>query len=448
MNNYTIAVCTLLTVHPSFIFANDVNEVDRLRLEIEQLRSEYEQRLQQLERRLQEVAVSAQPDTAATANTDTSRRSFNPDISLILDGKLSSFSRDSADYALAGFQSGPEAGPGEEGFSVQHSELILSANVDDLFYGQLTAAIAEHEGETEIELEEAYVETLGLGSGLQLRAGRFYSGLGYLNQQHAHAWDFADAPLVYRALFGNQLNDDGLQLSWLAPTDLYFTIGAEALRGADFPAAGAAHDGLGARTVFAKLGGDVGISHSWQLGASHWRADVEDRSGGGHGHGGDEAEVSFTGDSRISGLDFVWKWAPQGNPTRTYAKFQAEYFLRDEDGLVTIAEDPVETTTYAGRQRGWYAQAVYQFMPRWRVGARYDWLRANNTGSDPDVLAEAGLDSGGHDPQRTALMLDYSRSEFSRIRLQYNRDESRPERDHQLYLQYIMSLGAHGAHAY
>jgi len=45
-------------------------------------------------------------------------------------------------------------------------------------------------------------------------------------------------------------------------------------------------------------------------------------------------------------------------------------------------------------------------------------------------------------------MVDFSRTEFSRLRLQYNQDDSTPETDHQVYVQYIMSLGAHGAHSF
>jgi hypothetical protein len=45
-------------------------------------------------------------------------------------------------------------------------------------------------------------------------------------------------------------------------------------------------------------------------------------------------------------------------------------------------------------------------------------------------------------------MLDYSHTEFSRFRVQYNRDESYAVADNQWYLQYIMSLGAHGAHRF
>jgi hypothetical protein len=46
-------------------------------------------------------------------------------------------------------------------------------------------------------------------------------------------------------------------------------------------------------------------------------------------------------------------------------------------------------------------------------------------------------------------MLDYSPSEFSRLRLQFARDGSRPGAvDNQIFLQYIMSLGTHAAHAF
>ncbi|MEW8550778.1 MAG: zinc-regulated TonB-dependent outer membrane receptor, partial [Candidatus Thiodiazotropha endolucinida] len=129
---------------------------------------------------------------------------FNPDISLILDGRFGAFDNES-DYELPGFMLGGEAGRGEEGFHLGHNELAISANVDDLFYGKLTAAIADHEGETEVELEEAFIETSALGNGLNIKAGRFFSSIGYLNQQHGHAWDFVDAPLIYRGLFGEQL---------------------------------------------------------------------------------------------------------------------------------------------------------------------------------------------------------------------------------------------------
>ncbi|MEW8523997.1 MAG: hypothetical protein AB2552_13185 [Candidatus Thiodiazotropha endolucinida] len=375
---------------------------------------------------------------------------FNPDISLILDGRFGAFDNES-DYELPGFMLGGEAGRGEEGFHLGHNELAISANVDDLFYGKLTAAIADHEGETEVELEEAFIETSALGNGLNIKAGRFFSSIGYLNQQHGHAWDFVDAPLIYRGLFGEQLIDDGIQVSWVAPTDIYLQLGGELLRGERFPAGGASNDGKGASTLFAKIGGDIGESHAWQLGLSHWRAEVEDRTSGGHHHEGEAEEVpTYSGDSDVTGIDFVWKWAPLGNASQRNFKLQGEYFIRDEDGDVIMddgSESP-ESTTYDGEQEGWYLQGIYQFMPRWRVGLRYDRLESDNKGSDEEVLAEAGLDNEGHKPERITLMGDYSHSEFSRLRLQYARDDSYEDSDDIVMLQFVMSLGPHGAHRF
>ncbi|MEW8042266.1 MAG: hypothetical protein AB2540_12140 [Candidatus Thiodiazotropha endolucinida] len=387
---------------------------------------------------------------AMSSSVIAEESAFNPDISLILDGRFGAFDNES-DYELPGFMLGGEAGRGEEGFHLGHNELAISANVDNLFYGKLTAAIADHEGDTEVELEEAFIETVALGNGLKIKAGRFFSAIGYLNQQHGHAWDFADAPLVYRGLFGNQLIDDGLQVSWVAPTDIYLQLGGELLRGERFPAGGASNDGKGAGTLFAKIGGDMGESHAWQLGLSHWRAEVEDRTSGGHHHEGEAEEVpTYSGDSKVTGIDFVWKWAPLGNASERNFKLQGEYFIRDEEGDVIMddgSESP-ESTTYDGDQEGWYLQGIYQFMPRWRVGLRYDRLDSDNKGSDEEVLAEAGLDNEGHKPERITLMGDYSHSEFSRLRLQYARDDSYEDADDILMFQFVMSLGPHGAHRF
>lgn len=377
----------------------------------------------------------------------------NPDISLILQAQYSDFKEDPENYELPGFMLGGEAGLDEAGFGLGHSELVISSNIDDLYFGRLTLALDEHDGETEVELEEGFIETLGLGAGITVKAGRFFSNTGYLNNQHAHMWDFIDAPLIYRGLFGNQLIDDGIQVRWLAPTDFFFQVGAEMGRGERFPASGAENDGRGTQAFFAEIGGDVGPSHSWQLGVSHWSADVLEREGGGHGHGheeeGESEVASFSGTSDINAIDFVWKWAPNGNFKQKNLKFQFEYFVREEDGDIEMhGAEEEEESTYDGEQKGWYAQLTYQFTPNWRVGLRYDSVEVDNKGSDEEVLHEAGLDSEDHDPTRTSIMIDYAHSEFSLIRLQYNRDESSETSDDQIYLQYVMSLGAHGAHQF
>jgi hypothetical protein len=386
-----------------------------------------EDKVRALESGAQKTPVSARPASS----------SFNPAISLILDGTYATYSQDPASYALPGFALAADTGPRDEGLRLGESELVMSANIDDLFYGRFTAALSPA---NELEVEEAFFETLTLGHGATLRAGRFFSGIGYLNPQHPHAWDFVDAPLVYRALLGNQVGDDGVQARWVAPTDVFLELGAEFYRGDSFPAGGAAHSGRGTQSYFVHVGGDVGVSHSWRAGISRLNAEAQNRET----VNGADTDL-FTGSSHITGVDFVWKWAANGNPKTRHVKFQAEYFQREEKGDF----DPASTGTflpYQGTQRCWYAQAVYQFMPRWRAGLRHDALKSSSVDS---ALAGTVLDNQGHQPARTSVMLDFSNSEFSRLRLQYSRDESRAQSaDNQWTLQYTMSLGAHGAHPF
>jgi hypothetical protein len=383
-----------------------------------------------ISRKMMLALVCASPTLACAAGNE-----FNPDIALVLSGTYSDFQSDPADYAIPGFPLAEETGPGEAGFSLGESELSISSNIDPDWYGLLTVALT---GDGSAEVENAFVQTSSLGSGMTVRAGRFFSGIGYLNEQHAHTWDFVDAPLAYRALLGNQLKDDGLQLRWVAPTDLFTELGAEWLRGDAFPAGGSANEGRGSWSVFLHVGGDLNESNSWRAGLSYLSAKSNERV-----TESEFGEDLFTGDSDLMVADFVWKWAPDGNSYERNLKLQAEYIQRKDDGDFTpagVAEQPLDV-----KADGWYAQAVYQFIHGWRVGLRHDRLKTDAAGI---AYRDTVLDSQGHTPSRNSLMVDYSNSEFSRLRLQFNRDESTDVADNQWMLQYQMSLGAHGAHQF
>jgi hypothetical protein len=406
------------------------------------------------------AGLSATPATLPAAGPgQISGNEFNPAVSLILDGRYSDLDYD--DLKLPGFQIGGEAELPDEGFSLGHSELSISANVDDKLYGFFTAGIEYEDGETEVELEEGYIETLGLGGGVTLRAGKFFSGIGYLNEIHLHAHDFADRPLVYNGMLGGRLADVGVQARWTAPTPLFLQFGGEVTRGDGFPG-GENPSGNEGAALFAKLGGDIGASQAWQAGVSWYDSSFDAREGGGH-HGEEAGSVLSDGEVSLYGVDVVWKWAPNGNPIQRNLKLQAEYFVRDENGLVSFEEDgTLAQADYDGDdQTGYYVQAVYQFTRGWRVGLRYDRLESDNRlsnydgnvggGGTPIDFEEFAEESGFgslNDPERWSVMLDYAPSEFSRFRLQYNRDESLAQADDQIYLQYVVSLGPHGAHRF
>jgi hypothetical protein len=294
---------------------------------------------------------------------------------------------------------------------------------------------------------------LGLGRGFTAKGGRFLSGVGYINEQHPHAWDFADQNLMYRALFGEHLIQDGVQVRWLAPTETFLELGVEAARGQFFPGseAGGDRNGAGAWAAFAKVGGDIGSSHSWRAGINYLAARPREREGHFEDVSEVEAHTAFTGDSKAWIADFVWKWAPDGNPAQRNFKLQAEYFQREEEGELFCEDNTADggactglTEPYRARQSGWYAQGVFQFMPRWRAGYRYDRLDSGTArfGANP-IPAE------DYRPYRHTVMLDYSPSEFSRFRLQLAQDRSmQGVTDDQVILQYVHSLGAHGAHRF
>lgn len=448
----------LTTLVPAAACAADA-DLQALREEIARMKQSYEQRIAALETRLQQAetrvgqqaAPSAPPPVAARAPAGAS--AFNPAISLVLAGTYTHLSQDPERYAIAGFvPSGGEVGPPRRGFGLGESELGIAANIDPTLRGQLTAALPPEGGGAEVE--EAFIQTLGLGQGFTLKAGRFLSGIGYMNGQHAHAWDFADAPLAYQAMLGGQLKNDGMQLKWIAPTERYLEFGAEAAAGGAFPSTDRNRNGATVGALFARVGGDIGFSSSWRAGLAVLGTSPRDRRYDDVDGAGADVTNAFSGRSRTWIADAVWKWAPEGNANRRSLTVQGEYFQRKETGRLAYDVDGANLADdYTARQSGYYAQAVYQFMPRWRVGYRYDRLHSGTATLglvDRGTLSAADFPLlAAYQPRRDSLMVDWSASEFSRLRLQFARERSRPEAtDHQVWLQYVVSLGAHGAHNY
>lgn len=452
MYRITLAAAIAATiVVPTPGLAQDAAELENIKQQIRQL----EERLKQTESapapQQNLPAYGQKPLVPATA--------FNPSISLILDGKYRSLELEPDSYQIGGFipaggheegGHGHGAGPGERGFGIDESELTISANIDPYFSGYFTAAVT---GENEVEVEEAFVQNSGWLPGFTVKFGRFFTAFGYQNEQHAHVWDFADLPLVHQAFFGGQFADDGLQVRYVAPTPLFLEFGVEGGKGANFPGTDREKNGFGGGGAFVRLGGDVGASNSYRVGASYRKLTAVERIYDDVDSGGTDVENAFDGESKLWGVDFVWKWAPNGDPTVRNFKFQAEYMHREEDGNLTFdfggAVSGPTTDAYRSKQKGWYLQGVYQFIRRWRAGLRYEQLDSGSldlgaalSAADLPILAE-------NKPKRTSAMVDFSPSEFSRVRVQFNRDEARfSETDNQIFVQYIMSLGAHGAHKF
>lgn len=457
------------------------DDLAALKAELEALKKDYNAHIQALEARIKQLesaasTAAAAPATAAPAaaaaaaapapafpepapvaaaapNKGSNATAFNPAISMILTGNYASLSQDPATYRIAGFMPPPEGeGPGERSFNLGESELTVAANVDPYFFANVTAAI---QPDNSIDIEEAYFKTLALSHGFTLKGGRFFSGTGYLNEIHSHNWDFVDQPLVYQAFFAGQLAQDGVQLRWIAPTDYFIELGAEAGSGRSFPGTQRDSNALGSDALFAHVGGDVGDSTSWRMGVSWLDLKSTDRAYEDTDQFGNPVTNAFSGTSRTWIVDATMKWAPHGDPTQHQLKLQSEYMHRTENGQLAFDLSGQNLTDgYSSSQSGWYIQGVYEFKQRWRAGLRYDSMHSGtpsiglvSTGVLPFTAFPALLPAS---PERTTFMIDWSLSEFSRLRAQYAWDEARAahELDRQLLLQYIFSIGAHGAHKF
>ncbi|MBW8182767.1 hypothetical protein [Shewanella nanhaiensis] len=391
------------------------------------------------------AAACALISTSAFAENPTLT---NPAISAVLDGYYQNTERPMAERV--------------EGFGLGHTELALSANVDDMFYGKLTAVVEIHEGETELGIEEAFIQTLAMPGGFSIRAGRFLSDVGYLNNQHVHTDAFSDRPAAYRAFLGSHYFDDGVRFNYVAPTDLYWAMGVEAFKGDSMRAADEhnerEYEELGVYTAYTKFGGDIGANGSWQAGLSYMRNEngrmtadehddhEEEESGHDHGHEHSHS-AQYTGENTYI-ADFVYKWAPNGNYKYQHLTLSGEYFkVTDFTPLEEHGHDEHDHEHEVGQgvddQQGWYLSGVYQFSPNWSAGLRYGEVETQEMHGDH------------FDPQKlkeTEVSLAWHHSHFSTVRLQYTNQKGTNfdgiEDDNVITLQYVMTLGAHGAHQF
>ncbi|MDE0389452.1 MAG: hypothetical protein OXI75_12200 [Rhodospirillales bacterium] len=502
----TAAMAVLLAPSPPARAQSDADTpmAAILAVEIATLREQYEARIRALEEQVRALQsdsadeMTGHDDHSAhdhhddhshadeMAETHEDGDTLAPQITGVLRGMFTSYSAEEAE--IIGFQFGHESERVPEGFSVGHSELSVSSDIGNTVRGNLTLGIGVHPGEpTELELEEAYIQTLpglGLSENFTITAGRKLWSFGYLNERHAHEDDFADRPLPYRAFLDNGFNDDGIQLSLALPGDVRTEIGGGLFRGDDQPFGGS-DSGRRALSAYARIGGDMGRDSSWRIGASLLSGEVA--GGGGHAHAHDEhghgeemdhhdeeadhedenehddehaddhddehadehehddemipssffSDGVFSGDRALFGTDFRFAWAPIGNARQSELIFQGEYLWQTDDGVYTLTDDEMEEHELVtdGRSAGWYAQAVYKFAPEWRIGARYARLSPSSA---------AHVD---HDPSALAIMGDWTSDRFGQLRLQYNRESlAHGAEDDQIALQYTVSLGGHAGH--
>jgi hypothetical protein len=341
------------------------------------------------------------------------------------------------------------------GFNLNYAELSLYAPVDPYFDLYATIPFSEDGA----EVEEAYAVTRGLPFGFQFKVGKFRSSFGRLNAQHPHAWDFANQPLVNKVFLGDDgLVEKGVQLNWLAPTPFYLLFGVEVLQGENDQSFGT--EGFNVPITqgnptpnipigdtekpnlylgFVKTSFDVG-NLSFLTGLSfatgHSRINHLDAD---HPH-------AFAGKTKLYGFDLTAKYMIDSYRD---ISLQGEYLYRDQEGTEYEYDNTgnLQTEELKRKQGGFYTQLVFKFDKRWRAGVQYNLINKN------DVKKNGVKEDLPSNLPAYYAMLEYSPTEFSRIRFQVGQNRAffhhgSRETVNEFILQFNFAIGAHGAHPF
>jgi hypothetical protein len=382
--------------------------------------------------------------------------------------------------------------PKQRGFTVQNLETVFDGKVDPYFRGQANVVMTiDPDGETIIEAEEAYLETMSLPWNLQLKAGQYFTEFGRLNPTHPHAWAFVDQPLVYGRFFGaDGLRNPGARLSWLVPTPFYSELllsvqNSSGETATSFRSAGAhSHGGeeeeealpfalrhpdndRGVRHVddmlFAPryvMSFNLSDAQTLLLGAS---------AAFGPNSSGEEGDTR----TQIYGLDLTWKWKPvthhggfpfvQWQTEGMVRRFKAGAFDWDENGNGAVDDGeladlrtglPASFGSESLTDYGIYSQVLYGFRKGWVAGLRGDYVWGEKGDYEKFAKSFNGGPAFTIDPARDCRWrispnITWYPTEFSKFRLQYNYDRRRHiGEDHSLWLQFEFLLGAHAAHKF
>ncbi len=399
----------LLSLCASLMADSDMEKLKKDLKEQQELSKELVSHIKALE-------LNAQKNTNTSASF--SQKEYLPDIALILN--MSALYRDVdnssyENYAVPGFVSSGEAElpfNKNRGFNLNYAELAFHSDVDPYF----EAFAYMHVHPDDIELDEAYVNTTALPLGFRIKAGKFKSAFGRLNEKHQHSWNFDEQALVYKSFFGpDAISDPGIQVQWVAPTDTYIMAGVEALQGTNDRSFGY-KELPNLFVTYLKSSVDVGEDISVLGGVSFARG-----------------KTLTNQVSKVYGVDLTLRYQLGSYSSLIW---QSEYLQRDK----RLDSSSVD------QQGGLYSELVYKYNMNYSLGCRYDNLIKNDTDLSSFTTNTDTLD-------RYSVMLEYKPFEMSRLRLNYSYDRSKVINNERkdintLMLTLNIAAGAHGAHAY
>ena len=266
-------------------------------------------------------------------------------------------------------------------------------------------------GETVTDIEEAYAQYIGFAHGMDVRVGKMKAAIGRTNRNHTDQLEYLDFPLVIQDLFGEEgLKAPGASVAYLFPGDRFHEMTVEGLDlDEDHP-------------VFSgsRLDNPLWVTHYRTF--FDFNEDMSAQFGLTYANGPNGTPQH----SQVYGADYTMKWQP-GKKGKS-ALFEAEAYQADTGSI------PVDGGTPRQKTFGAFAALTYEVKPNWFATVKADY-------------SEIPLTANLH--RAVSLGLTYKMSEFSHVRLEYQKITSNFENDRDLLtfqLQYL--IGVHPAHKY
>lgn len=391
-------------------------------------------------------------------------------IDISLDTLFAIGSSTERDQSLQNLQGGAHD-PRKRGFTLQQVELSMIGAIDPYLTGEahIIYAVDPLEGETIVELEEAFATTTSLPWGLQVEVGFFFTEFGRINPVHPHAWDWLDQPVINTRVFGGDgMRQAGVRLGWLTPLPWFSEahFGVQNANGETMASFIANEEVFEERAIGGRPFTEPEVRsledlvylarwvNAWDLNEQWSLALGGSALYGPNATGGD-------GETWVYGADLLVKWVPRQNQRGwPFLLWQSEFIRRDYDAAAAVHVGPdgadgtlddVLLPSDTLGDWGFYTQLLYGFTPGWAAGLRYEYATASGDSVDETgAFVSHNDDPFRDDRHRISPLIIWQPSHFSRVRLQYNYDQAAHlnHEAHSVWFGVEFLFGAHPAHNY
>lgn len=374
------------------------------------------------------LAASALADPSSPPS---SASGWESSAALVLTG---SYGRTTAGEGYEDALASAHTDPVHEDLAFGGAELFARAG-RPLGSGRLEAVAAfhvhRHPGETtESELEEIHAEWSR--GALKVRAGIFYAPVGLTNTLHAHAWTFANAPLFYGRLLGEDgLRNPGAQVAWeSSPGKSLWTFAIQRATGETAASFRSDHDGeeyLG-RVHDAASGSGPLLTlrneRAYKFSAGHAVASGLSLATAENGSGGGAR-------TWLAAWDLEWRHQAPGSSSWRALELELLGRSYEASAGLDVGANPVDADTFGDLA---VALAATGSLARdWTAGLRLE--RAAPVGASP-----------GQDEARTRVspLLSWRAAEGLLVRLQYDHDRADSfGTEDSVWLTFQWTLGKH-----